>query len=80
MCIKFNVAISGNDAYICIDINNKKLFNTLEYFNKLLKGSFIITSIGFKNIFFYPLFFKRNYNSLSAFIYCQSQVKLDFFS
>ena len=69
MCIKFNDIISNSDAYICADINSKKLFNSLEDFNRLLKGSFIITSIGFKNMFFYPLFYKRHYNSLSELIY-----------
>ena len=83
MCIMFNEILTPYEAYICADLNNVKLFNIFEDFNKLLKGSFIITSVGFKSMFFYPLIKKRNYNSISELIYMWTETyylkeKIDF--
>ena len=82
-CILFNDFLTNDTAYICADLNNTKLFNIFEDFNRLLKGSFIITSIGFQTLFFYPLIRKRHLNSFSELIYMWTETfylteKIDF--
>ena len=83
MCIKFIDVLTDGNSYICADINNNKLFSTFENFNRLLKGSFIISSVGFQNMFYYPYIKNKYYNSISELIYSWSKVfylceKIDF--
>ena len=73
MCIKFKDKLTNNNAYICADLSNNKLFKTFEDFNTQLKGTFIITSVGFQSMFFYPFIFQRNYQSFSELIYTWSK-------
>ena len=84
MCIKFNDSLSGHDAYICADIYKEKLFNIFEDFNRLLKGYFVITSVGFKTLFYHPLMAKEPYNTISELLYKWTKTfylteKMDFF-
>ena len=54
MCIKFIDNISQKNAYLCGDINGKKLYDSFDNFNEKLIGYFTITSIGFNNAFYFP--------------------------
>ena len=82
-CILFKDILTNDTAYICADLNNVKLYKIFEDFNRLLKGSFVITSIGFQTLLFYPLIQKRHLNSFSELIYLWSETfylteKIDF--
>ena len=91
MCIKFNADLSdknehnyNSNAYICADISKEKLFNIFEDFNRLLKGYFVITSVGFKSLFYHPLIAQEGYNTIGELIYKWSKTfylteKIDFF-
>ena len=73
-CIRFNDTLTNDAIYLCADINNKKIFNLFEELNRNIKGSFIITSVGFQNMFFYPNILNREYNSFSELIYRWTEI------
>ena len=54
ICLKFNDTISYKGAFICGDINNTKLFDIFDFFNQRLRGFFIVTSVGYYKMFYYP--------------------------
>ena len=54
ICLKFNDSISYKNAYVCGDINNTKLFDIFDFFNQRLRGFFIIASVGYYKMFYYP--------------------------
>ena len=83
MCIKFKDELTNDTAFLCAHLNKNKLFKSFEDYNMQLKGSFIITSVGFQNMFFYPYILQINYNSFSELIYTWSKTfylteKMDF--
>ena len=61
ICIEFYDTISKNNAYLCGDINSKKLFNSFDSFNEKLIGYFSITSIGFHKTFYFPQMSSNGY-------------------
>ena len=70
-CIRFKDILTDNksDIFLCADINNDKIFNLFEDLNRNIKGSFVITSVGFQNMFFYPNILSEDYDSFSELIY-----------
>ena len=52
--IEFNDPISGGLGYAMADINQEDLLFAFENFNSKLSGYFLITSVGYNNVFYYP--------------------------
>ena len=52
--IEFNDPISGGLGYAMGDINQEDLLFAFENFNSKLSGYFLITSVGYNNVFYYP--------------------------
>ena len=60
MCIEFVDPISNQNAYACADILQNDLIFSFDNFNSKLVGYFLITAVGFNNVFYYP---QNNENS-----------------
>ena len=70
MCIKFNDSISGKFAYACVDSEDENLFSTFDSLNDRLIGYVAITSVGFKEAFYFPqILSDKNTKTLGEFIY-----------
>ena len=54
VCIQFNDPISGGLGYFIVDIGIDNLIYTFDYFNDKLSGYYLITSVGFNNVFYFP--------------------------
>ena len=54
ICIKFNDPISNGDGFVCSDIHQEDLIFSFDNFNSKLVGYYLITSVGFNNVFYYP--------------------------
>ena len=54
MCIEFNDPISNGFGYSCADIYQEDLIFSFDNFNSKLVGYYLITSVGFNNVFYYP--------------------------
>ena len=69
-CVKFNDNISNKTAYLCADMYDEKLFDSLDNLNFKLRGNFIITSIGYQKMFYYPKSnFEEELNTISEYIF-----------
>ena len=54
MCIEFYDSISKGNGYACTDIYQDDLKFSFDNFNSKLVGYYLITSVGFNNMFYYP--------------------------
>jgi len=54
MCEEFYDPISKAPAYACSDVNEEDLIFSFNNFNSKLTGYFLITSVGFNKLFYYP--------------------------
>ena len=54
LIIQFDDPISGGLGYAIADISQKDLLFSLDNFNEKLAGYYLITSVGFNNVFYYP--------------------------
>ena len=54
MCIEFNDPISKGNGYACADVFQDDLKFSFDNFNAKLVGYFLVTAIGFNNVFYYP--------------------------
>ena len=54
MCEEFYDPISKASAYACSDVNQEDLIYSFNNFNSKFVGYFLITSIGFNKLFYYP--------------------------
>ena len=54
MCIEFYDPISQGNAYACADVYQDDLKFSFDNFNAKLVGYYLITSIGFNNVFYFP--------------------------
>ena len=55
MCIEFYDPVSKGPGYACSDVNQDDLIFSFDNFNSKLVGYYLITSVGFNNVFYYPL-------------------------
>ena len=77
MCIEFKYNISDTNAYICVDIEGERLFNTFNKINDKLIGYFTISSVGFNKQFYFPHIIKLGTGkTLSEYIFSQD---IDYF-
>ena len=54
LIIEFDDPISGGKGYAIADINQEDLLFALDNFNTKIAGYYLITSVGFNNVFYYP--------------------------
>ena len=54
MCIGFVDPISNGPAYACCDVSQDDLIYSFDNFNSKLVGYFLISSVGFNKLFYYP--------------------------
>ena len=54
MCIEFYDPISNGTGYSCADIYQEDLKFSFDNFNSKLVGYYLIVSVGFNNVFYYP--------------------------
>jgi len=54
ICIGFTDPISKGLAYACSDVSQNDLIYSFDNFNSKLVGYFLITSVGFNKVFYYP--------------------------
>ena len=54
MSIQFNDPISGGLGYFSADVYQDDLILAFNNFNAKLSGYYLITSVGFNNVFYYP--------------------------
>ena len=54
MCVEFYDPISQAPAYACSDVNQEDLIYSFNNFNSKLVGYFLISSVGFNKVFYYP--------------------------
>jgi hypothetical protein len=54
ICIGFSDPISKGPAYACSDVSQDDLIFSFDNFNSKLVGYFLITSVGFNKVFYYP--------------------------
>ena len=54
MCIQFEDPITGGLGYFMADIYQDDLLFAFDNFNAKLSGYYLITSVGFNNVFYYP--------------------------
>ena len=54
ICIEFDDPISDMTAYACADIIQDDLLFSFDNFNSKLAGYFLISSVGFNNVFYFP--------------------------
>ena len=54
LIIEFNDPISGGLGYALADIDQKDLIFALDNFNTKISGYYLISSVGFNNVFYYP--------------------------
>ena len=55
MCIEFVDPITKGKGYACVDASYDELVSSLESLNENIKGYYFITTVGFNNVFFFPL-------------------------
>ena len=54
LCIQFDDPISNDIGYACADVYQDDLIFSFDNFNSKLIGYYLITSVGFNNVFYYP--------------------------
>ena len=54
LCIEFNDPISKDISYACADVLGNDLVFSFDNFNSKLAGYYLITSIGFNKVFYFP--------------------------
>jgi len=54
LCIQFDDPISNDIGYACADVYQDDLIFSFDNFNSKLVGYYLITSVGFNNVFYYP--------------------------
>ena len=54
MCIEFDDPITQGKAYSCCKVHDDDLISILEDLNSKIIGYFLITIVGFNNVFFFP--------------------------
>ena len=59
MCIEFYDPISNGPGYSCADIYQEDLIFSFDNFNSKLVGYYLITSVGFNNVFYFPSTFAK---------------------
>ena len=54
ICIEFDDPISQGKGYACSDVNYNDLIKPLDEINSFIKGYFLISNVGFNNVFYFP--------------------------
>ena len=54
ICVRFDDPISKGEGYVCSDIFQEDLIFSFDNFNSKLVGYYLISSVGFNNVFYYP--------------------------
>ena len=54
MCIEFDDPITKGKAYSCSQVHDDDLILSLENFNSKIKGYFLVSIVGYNNVFFFP--------------------------
>ena len=54
MCIEFYDPISRGKGYACVDVDYNDLILPLNTFNSKIKGYYLISNVGFNNVFYFP--------------------------
>ena len=54
MCIDFDDPITKGKAYSCSQVHDDDLILSLEKLNSKIQGYFLVTIVGFNNVFFFP--------------------------
>ena len=54
LLIEFDDPISGGKGIAIADINQEDLIFALDNFNAKIAGYYLMTSVGFNNVFYYP--------------------------
>ena len=69
MCIKFNENINYNISYICANASSTNLFKILTNINLKIRGFFLITSVGYNGMFYYPRNAKEESENIAEFLF-----------
>ena len=54
ICIEFDDPITNGKGYAFADVNNEDMVASLENLNSNIIGYFLISNVGFSNVFYYP--------------------------
>ena len=54
MCIEFDDPITKGKAYSCSQVHDDDLILSLENFNSKIQGYFLVSIVGYNNVFFFP--------------------------
>ena len=55
MCIEFIDPITKGKGYACVDASYDELVFSLDNLNENIKGYYLISNVGFNNVFYFPL-------------------------
>ena len=54
LCLEFVDPFTNKSAYLCSDVNSNEINYNLENINSKLTGYFLVNSVGFSHLFFFP--------------------------